>query len=329
MALATLLSARGALESVRGTGLTPTRIVYFEDGSHSQDVATIRPSEKRASYIEAFRSYPGIERDGLQFSGALTFEQAVWWANLHVKAVASGVAGGADYTWTFAPTLTSDDLKSATFQFGYADSIGATLPAWELNGCLGDELTIDWPKDDTVKFSSKLMSPKGASQVSAFTGALSDVVTIDALGTGTAVYIDTTTIGSTADPNILDASWTLTNGYTYLDTLNATNTATSILRPGPRSWRLNVTRYYANDTELDLYLTKALRKVRIKTEGPIIPTTAVKNTITLDLYGVWESYEKTEVDGLGVEKMTLAPLYNSTATNDMSLIIINALAAIT
>ena len=173
------------------------------------------------------------------------------------------------------------------------------------------------------------MSPKGASQISAFTGSLSDVVTIDALGTGTAVYIDTTTIGSTADPNILDASWTLTNGYTYLDTLNATNTATSILRPGARSWRLNVTRYYANDTELDLYLTKAVRKVRIKTEGPIIPTTAVKNSITLDLYGVWESYEKTEVDGLGVEKMTLAPLYNSTATNDMGLVIVNALPAIT
>jgi hypothetical protein len=316
MALETLLTARAALESARGTSLTPTRLVYFTDGSHSQDVATIRPSEKRASYIEAFRAYPGIERNGLQFSGPLTFEQAVWWANLHVKAVASGTGASADKTWTFNPTLTTAPLKSATIQFGYADSIGATRPVWEIPGCLGEELTITWPKDDTVRFASSLMTHKGATQLSAFTGSLTDVVTIDALGTGTVVYIDTTTIGTTADPNILDAEFTLTNGYVYLDTLNGTANATSLLRPSPRSWRLNVTRYYADDTELDLFLTKAVRKVRIKTTGPLIPTTAVNNTITLDLYGVWEVSDKAEVDGLGVAKMTLAPIYERHGPRD-------------
>lgn len=329
MALQTLLTARAALETARGTAITPTRLIYFGDGSHSQEVGTIRPSEKRASYIEAFRAYPGIERNGFQFSGALTFEQAVWWANLHVKAVASGVGASADKTWTFAPTLTSDDLKSATIQFGYADSIGATLPAWEVPGCLGEELTIEWAKDDVVRFSSSLMTHKGASQISAFTGALSDVTTIDALGTGTVVYVDTTTIGSTLDANILDGSFSLTNGYTYLDALNGTATASAILRPNPRSWRLNVSRYYANDTELDLYLTKAMRKVRVKVTGPLIPTTAVNNSITLDLYGVWEVNALGESDGLGVAKMTLAPLYDSTATNDMGLVIVNAMATVT
>lgn len=327
MALETLLSARSFLETTRGTGGTPTRLVYFNEGTHEQKVATIAPTEKRASYRPTYRAYPGIERDGLNFSGDFTYDQAILWLNLHVKAVAAGTGGGADKTWTFLPTSTTDDLKSATFQFGYTDSIGATRPAWSLVGCLGDELKLSWRKGETVQFESKLMSAYAATQISAFTGALSDVVTTSGLGTTTTVTIDTTTIGTTADPDVMDVDFTLNNGFVYLDGLNNTATATEILRPEPTTWALDFTRYYRNDTELDLNLLKTPRKIRIKTAIGA----GTSYAITLDLYGVYDgdSYSKTVVDGLGVEKYKLVPIYDTTATADFSFVVVNQSGTIT
>lgn len=327
MAVIPLQSARAALETTRGTAVTPTRILYFDEATHSQDVATIRPYERRNSFAEAFRSYAGIERNGLQLGGALTFNDLLWLANLHVKAVASGTGAGADKTWTFSPTLTSDDLKSATIQFGYADGIGATAPAWSLEGCLGNELTLDWTKDSAVRFRSDIMTAEGATQISAFTGSLSDRDTVNALGTNTAIYVDSSTIGSTADSDLLDASFTLTNGFKYLDTLNATATAKELIRTEPRSWSLTMTRYYRNDTELDAYVAKTVRKIRLRTTGPSLGASNYK--IDLDLYGVWTGYQKAEVDGMGVERFTLSPQYDSTATNDMSLVVVSSEASIT
>lgn len=329
MAVKTLLSARAALETTRGTSVTPTRLVYFESGSHEQKVATLRPKERRASFVESFRSYAGIERNTFTFSGDVTYDDIIWWANLHIKAVATGTGAGADKTWAFVPTHTSDDLKSATLQFGYTDSIGATRPAWEVAGCLGNELTINYTKDGTLTFESALMTSKAATQISAFTGSLSDRTTISALGTNSRLYIDSTTIGTTADDDILDASFTLSNGFTYLDTLDNTSNAKEILRTEPKSWRLEMTRYYRNDTELDAMIAKTVRKVRVRTLGASLGASNYK--IDLDLYGVYDgdAYEKSEVDGLGVEKFVLVPQYDSGGATDFSLTVVNATASIT
>lgn len=327
MALRTLLTARAGLESTRGTSVTPTRLVYFEDGSHSQEIATIRPPERRASYFEAFRSYAGIERNTLEFSGDVTYDDLIWWANLHVKAVASGTGASADKTWAFAPSATTDDLKSATVQFGYADGIGATRPAWEVEHVLGDELTLTWTKGEAVRFASRLMTPEAAEQISAFTGSLSDRTTVSALGTTTAVYIDPSTIGTTADANVIEASFTLNNGFAYLDTLNGTNVAKDLLRPSPRTWRLELTRYYADDTERDAYVAKTLRKIRIQTTGPALGSSNYR--IRLDTYGIIDSVETADVDGMGTERITILPQYDATATTDFSLEVVNATASIT
>lgn len=327
MALLTLSSARAGLETTRNTGVTPTRLIYGDEMSHDQQIATIRPTERRNSYFEGFRSYPGIERNGFRFAGATTFDDIIWWLNLHVKAVASGTGASADKTWTFLPSATADDLKSASLQYGYADNIGATAPAWQVNGCLGEELTLTWAKDSTLRYASSLMSAKGAAQISAFTGALSDRSTVDALGTNTSFYIDSTTLGSTADGDVMEASWTLTNGLTYLDTMDGTNVAKELLRPKPRTWRLQLTRYYRNDTELDAYVAKTLRKIRVRTTGPSLGGSAYK--LDGEFYAIPDGYEKADVDGMGVEKITFLPQYDATATSDMQLVVVNATASIT
>lgn len=329
MPVQTLLTARAGLESTRNTPVTPTRLLYFEEGTHEQKVATLRPRERRASFVEGFRSYAGIERNAFDFGGDFTFDDAIWWANLNLKAVASGTGAGADKTWLFLPTHTSDDVKSATLQYGYADGIGATRPAWEVAGCLGESLKLTWTKGDTVRFSARLMSAKGATQLSAFTGALSDRTTTSGVGTATRVFIDSSTIGTTADADVMDFEWEYTNGWKYLDTLNNTAVAQELLRTEPKSWRMTLTRYYRNDTELDAMVAKTVRKIRLETTGPALGGSNYRKR--LDLYGVYDGdgYEKTEVDGIGVEKFVLVPQYDTTATTDMSLEIVNATASIT
>src|SRR5258707_1225656 len=131
-------TARAILETTRGSGGTPTRLLYFDDGFVQQDVKTIRPQHLRQSY------------------------------------------------------------------FGFYAASAGTVPLASCNA--------------------------------------------------TQVYVDPTTIGSTADNYWIDASWTLSNGYKNLYTLNNTTAAQDTFRPQARSWKLEGTRYYAGtvaDAEWD------------------------------------------------------------------------------
>jgi hypothetical protein len=329
MALTTLLSARAGLESARGTSLTPTRILYFGEGTYSQKVGSVSPRERRNSYFRYFRHYPGIERDGFDFAGDVTYDDLIWWANVHIKAVASGTGAGADKSWAFVPSTAIDDQKSATIQYAATDALSPAT-GWQLAYCLGDKLTLTWPdksSNEPVTFKSSLLSAKASTQIAAFTGALSDRVTTTALATKTQIFIDSTTIGSTADSNCVSAEWELTSGFVYFDPLDNTAVAKDLYRPDSRDWTLKVTRYFASKGELDAYIADTERKIRIVTTGPSLGGSAY--SITLDAYGVWDGYDWTDVNGLIMADMTLIPLYDVTPTTDFALTIVNATGAIT
>src|SRR5688500_4575560 len=104
MAVEVLASARGALEATRGSDTTPTRILYFENATHDQDVGTLIPPESWANYTPNRRAYPGLEADGMHFDGDVTTQQIVFWLNLAVDAEAPGtLTDTSAYTWTFLP----------------------------------------------------------------------------------------------------------------------------------------------------------------------------------------------------------------------------------
>jgi hypothetical protein len=264
--------------------------------------------------------------------GTLTYDHMIWLANTHIKAVAAGVKGvGVDYLWTFLPTAASDDIKSASVQCGYSDGIAAGQPAVHLKNLLGDELSIAWDKsgDGAVTYSSKMVTANVAVQLTAFTGSA------DATGAGhqvvsastTAVTVDTTTIGSTADTYWQDLKWTLNNGFQNLYTLNNTTAATGTFRPKPRMWKLEGSRYYQAKTEWDAYISKTPRKIRIRSTGAVIGSST--NWVTLDLYGVYTDMKWDEKDDLGFQTFTLEPIYDSTATADFICTVTSGLTAIT
>lgn len=327
MTARTLYSLRGALESARGTNLTPTRLLYVNTFTPLQEIGTIRPEEQRASYVPSFRAYPGIERDSLELGGDFQFDQGAFWLNLALDAVASGTGAGSDKTYAFVPNLTADDLKSATLQYGYTDGIGASKPALELGYCMIDTYRLSWRKDQPLMWSASILSPEGATQISAFTGALSDTTQVTALAKDLSIFIDTTTLGSTQDSNIVEADWEWRNHLVRFESLNGTSVGTSLDRPAARDWTLTLKRKYVNDTERDLYITKGERKVRLRNLGPALGGSTYK--LDVDLYGVIDTLVQDDYQGIGTETMVVLPLYNSGASADSAVNLVNSLAAIT
>ena len=322
-------SLRAALETTRGTGVNPVRILEATDFSHSPEVLTIRPSERRGSYFAFYRAAAGREHHELEFSGNLTYQQAAWLGQVFIKGGVTGTGAGADKTYAYIPSSATDDLKSVTMEWGYDTALSATQPGFRLPFTVGDELKLMFDKASAegVTFSASMHSPKGATQLSAFGGTPTALVTNAITPTTVQVYLDTTTIGTTADNYVTNAEWTLTNEWTDLDTLNLTTAAQDTFRVGARAWTLSCQRYKINDTELDAYNAKTVRKVRIAATGPTLGAGTYK--LTLDLYGVWTGYSNDSVDGLAMETLTLEPVYDATAATDFSLTVVTNDTAIT
>jgi hypothetical protein len=331
MALRVFTSARAALEVTRGTDLTPTRIIYGEEFTHEQDKQTIRPATLNNSY-EGFRdASAGVETNTLAVSGRMSYDDLIWWGNLFVAPLASGTGAGTDKTWAFVPSLTSDNVKTATVQLGYADTI-ATAPGVRLNYCLGNTFNLHFEKNDdgAVTFSGDFFIGAAATQITAFTGSLADRTVISMSSNNTQVYLDPTTIGSTVDNNVISVDWTLNLGPVAFYALDGTTAANAVYRPNHRTWTATITRRYANDAEWDRYVDKAERKVRVlTTSSTIIAGSAVPYSATLDLYGAYTGRTWAEVDGIITEELTLEPFYDVSAARSFGLTVVNATGTIT
>jgi hypothetical protein len=330
LALHTFKHLRAGLETVRGTGVAMTRGIEFTSAEHKQDIDTIYPEEIRNSYEVHYSAAAGAEVNSIQCEFPLDFDAMVWWGNVHLKAVASGTGAGADKTYTFIPTLTADDQKTASIQLGYSDSISASAPGVALSYVVGDVLNINWnkaPGSPGVTCRSTLISPKAATQITAFSGVGTYTTSELAKASATVVTIDATTIGTTADNDIVSADWTYTSGYQNLYTLNNTNAAQDTFRPNPLEWELKLTRYIRNDNEWDRYVDKAKRKIRIKTTGSVLGGSFY--SAQLDCYGVLADRATSEDNGLGMEELTYKPLYDTSFAGTTQLIVVSSLTAIT
>lgn len=328
MTVMALATARRILEASRGNGGTPTRLFYFDTGEVLQAVGTISPNEAWAKFAPYRRHYAGLEVDGMHFTGDVTFEEFIDVLNLTEKAVASGsVTDTSAYTWAFLPTETSDDLKSALFQFGYGDFI-STWGA-ELAGCIGDHLTVTWTKnvgdnETGCKFDLTLMSASAINQITAFTGSLSDVFPTSAVGTQWQVYIDTSTIGTTADTRVDQMTFELSNNFVPRYGADNTGHAVEIVRAGRRITSLTYRRYFNSKAELDAYIAKTTRKVRSIIAGAVVGATTTKNTVQLDYYGVIDSHTYVDMGGgLVAANIKLRPLYDTVLTSDHKWTVIN------
>ncbi len=332
MALIIAKSIRGALETTVGTPITPTRIIYGTTADHVPSIPALIPDELRGSWEPNYRASAGPESNVLNRSGSATYDDLIWEFETHVKGgITPVVTETTANTRTYLPNAAlTDDTKSATVQFAYGDSI-ATTPGVSLPGLRGNELTITWDKPSgDVTFDSSMVSAYPATDITAFTGALSDrtgLIPISALNT--VVTVDTTTIGTTTDLNFQNISWKLTNGYESLFTLDNTNAARLNARTAPRRWELTATRYYANNTERALYATKAIRKVRVKTTSTTLAgATTIPYSFQMDFYGVWEELTNAESNGFGMHTLKLHQIYDSASGSSFNAVLVNKLTGV-
>lgn len=315
-------SARAALEATRGTDLTPTRLIYAEEFVHVQEIQTVRPEEHRGSYFPVYGAAPGPELNTFQMSGRLTYQMAAWLGNVFIAPVLTPTGAGP-YTFAFTPSGTTDNVKTVTLQLGDAQAIGATTPGVKLNYLMGQSLNLHWEKSDdgAVTFDAQFVAASSATQLTAFTGSLSDYTTEPVSAVDTTVYVDSTTIGTTADDYVTAIDWTLELGPVPFYTLNGSYAPLAVYRPDYRRWTASITRQYANKTEWDAYAAKTTRKVRIDTSP------SASYGLTLDLYGTWTGpRDPGDVDGIVTEVLTLEPVYDATATTDFKATVINDLA---
>lgn len=321
-------SMRAAFEVTRGTNLTPTRLIYGEDISTEQTFRTIRPEELRASYEGFFAASPGVETNVLHVAGRLTYQQAALFGNLYFGPLLTGVGGAADKTYTFPISNVADNVKTWAVQLGDAQAIAASVPATQLTFCLGSTLNYHYEKNDdgAITFAADFLAASSATQISAFTGALSDTTQIAASSAATTVYLDAATIGTTPDTNVQSVDFTLDLQPVPYYGLNGSNAATAVYRPKHRTWTATIVRAFANDTEWDIYVSKAERKVRIKTVGPALGGGTYLNQ--LDLYGVYTNRTWTDTDGIITETLTLEPFYDTGISGSMGYVVVNDLATV-
>lgn len=317
----TMFGLRGALESVKGTDLTPTRILYPSDlPKVKRDVGSIVVSPLRSSYRPNRAVYPGMDVTTITVEGDCFYDELAFWLALAIKGGLSGTGASADKTWALTPSNATDDLKSATLQWGVPGS--ATL--WKLNYLMATAAKFTFKKTGTVKYSIDLVTPKAPVEIGAFTGSLTDLSHVPVLGTTVASYIDTTTIGTTADPNVQDVEFEIDNGLVVTTGLNATGTGIEIARPNPVKWSMKLTRLFQTNTERAALYAKTERKVRVLATGPALGGS--NYGLTLDAWGFIDGIEEADVDGVGAEKITILPLEDT--GKDFQVSLVNSLASI-
>lgn len=324
--------ARAGLESTRGTNVVPTRGIPFTSANHIEDLDWLYPEELRNSLFMHYVGETGTEVNALEFEGTADYNYLHWWANVHIAPVASGTGAGADKTWVFLPSGTADNLKSATMQLGYSDGISATQPATELGYLLGEQFMLRFdktPGQSGVTFRSRMITPEPVVQIAAFSGVGTFIAQAGGLvkATQTGVTIDTTTIGTTTDVNVISLEWTMNAGWTNLYTLNNSTAAQDTFRTGPWLWSATIRRYLRNDTEWDARRAGTTRKIRVTTTGPTLGGS--NYSIQLDLYGKYSGRTTGMADGLGYEDLTFVNLYDSTLTADYRLTVVNDQSTVT
>lgn len=306
MATRVLQRVQGALESTAGTFANATRKLYGEEITHERTIASIRPTFMDGTYNANRAVYEGIETNAFTITGPLGFDQSAFWFSAGVgSATATGTA--APYTWTFNAASTADTTRSFSLEYAWADG-GAGIPAsFRVPGNKVDALTINWAKDAPVSYEASIVSFKGMTQGTALSASPSDTIEQHALGVNTVVYIDNSagTIGTTADSNVAVASIAITNGFATRYGLDGTFVGAALDRSAKTDVVLSLTRHFQNDTELDAFEDKSLRKIRIVTTGPTLGGGTYE--MRVDFYGVIDEVTQADVDGNVAQELTLRP----------------------
>jgi hypothetical protein len=272
----------------------------------------------------------GRERVSFSVTEEATFEDLPWWLQMGVKGGVAGSAGTTDYTYTFVPSVATDDLKSATFEYG------ETGNPYESQQCMIDSFTLRMDADNDAEpgwmFDATMLGRNRAT--TAFTGSLTDRAREIITARGTKIFIDDAggTIGTTQKTgSLISCSITVNNNIHYKAFAeDITYVAANKVGRGNRTMDAQFTFEFDADTEFAKYraTAPAQRLIRIEREGAAVINTTIYPRMRIDMYGFWSSWSPSDRQGNMTCTFGFKGFYDITAAKTFSFAIVNALSAL-
>lgn len=328
-----LLQAQAGLETTRGTGVTATRKVYGQFTPRYektlmefQDTSGTFEPRRRAAYSR--------ERVGFSAVDIATFEDLPWWLQMAIKGGVTGTSDGGTppaYTYAFTPSMSTDDLKSFTLEYGESGnkykSTQCMVNSITLRGDPDNDSEPGWMIDVDIMARDKTVLSSFAS--------LTDRTTEVILARGTKLYIDAAggTIGTTqVQGKLINWSITITNNlYFKAFAEDVTNVAANKVGRGARLVDAQFTFEFDDDTEFANYRSSSpvQRLIRLEREGSNIHgTPTVNKRLRVDLYGYWNSWSRGNRETNLTATFGFAGFVDATANKSFSIEVVNALATL-
>jgi len=329
-------SLSAALESTRGTLITPPTRRFNMGGVMTPMQEKYNPPDQLGTLEEFYRSV--IVRNWAEWeaSGAVDVTAMPFILNMAVKAVTSPATptnGVLTRLWTFVPTLTADDLKSATVYWG--DNVNALLFQGKYAMLDTMEITADASGTDGV-----MIDLAGHAQFPVHLGAnpaLPAIVVGPALiPAAMQLWIDTgvTAIGTTAvTGRVVSASVSVPTQVTYKYV--ATGPGGSItydhIGRARRHIEAKIQFELADATQYDLFAAHTTCKTRIRFNGDLIEsvTPDYYNYLQFDIYGPMSEPSWGDLEGTNrTVEFTIISEYNSTLGASWAAYVQNTLTAL-
>ena len=340
---AALETMRGAIEAAEGDAATPTRFLYPGPNGSVQIIRageTIYDSRTWNKFDAIADVYEGIRDVQVRVSNVpLSYQDAGFWMSTFDAALsgAPSLTDTSAYTRTgnvsqTANTVGATGQRSLHLQWSASDF--ASTAVWKVPGLVGEELSIQFNArasgNDTGCLATMLFrTASDATLGTSFDGSLSDRAQSMVIGTHLKSYLDTSTMGSTADTNVTAATFTLRRPAVFHDGMSGTGRHTSMHRPDAWETMLTFTRKFSDLTEHDAVYAKTLRKMRILAEGALVGASTALNTFRLDFVGKHEPMGEipSRVNGLWYAEHTLRGVYDATLGASWEFYSINGVSA--
>ena len=333
---------RGAIETSEGTATTPTRILSTGpagniDASDIRKRETIEDRRAAGTRTSLRATYSGIESSMIRLSSIpVSYEETGWWLSLLAPSGGTAPTTTNDaYERTFTPvegTATNTygtGYFTANLQYSSLDF--ASTMVEKVPACAITSMTLNFDKrasgtDTGVTMDLELTQTQGTVTAgTAFDGSLSATTPTLVIGNQLTAYVDSAygSIGSTSDDQIMSASFTLTNPLTWHDGMDGTNAHTSGHWAQQWTPTMSITRRFSDLTELNAYVAKTTRAVRLEALGDAIGTASDQTTFRLDFVGKPTDHRRTQVDGLYYAEIDLEAIYDATLTTSWSAYVFN------
>lgn len=326
-----LKKVQAGIEATPGTGVAATRKVYAQMSS-TYDRPLANFQDTTGTFSARRRVMYGRPNVGFSGTDICTYEDLAWWFQLLLKGGVTGSEGSGapkPYTYAFVPSLSTDDLKSLTLEFGEPNN------AYKSTQVMANSFTIrgDSDSDDEPGWMLDVEMMGRDWSSSSYTGSITDRTTEVIITRGTKVYVDEPggTIGTTQMTGRI-ISFSLTgniNRHMKAFMEDELAYAANKYGRGERTFDAQIVMEFDSDTEFAKYrsTTPVQRLIRIEREGTTI-SGAVKKKATIDLAGYYSSFAEGDREGNMIATFGVSGYFDQTLGYDCSATVVNALATL-